>query len=188
MTTPTTLPKDFNVVPSYIPTVEYSELFDLCLKAVKRFVKGSNDKRLLRYFGSHYTLDDLAMEAVEKIVKANPQYLTRSYVNMASKCACIDRLQQPKLPWQDVPAFILGDEGDPESREEALPGNSFDYTADTLKDLLEVLDAVDIDTLEGLQTDKMYTALANERGISTRTFERRVKTLREKAYATLMDS
>lgn len=161
-----------------VSTITDNDLFPVALKAVQRFVKGSNRKRLIRYFGSYYTLEDLAMEAVEKVLKAKPVYLTKTYVNMAATCACIDRLQSPKLPWQDVAAYVINSEGDKTPPEELIEGDAYDTLSDLEMYVKSQLSPVLLDTYLALQEEETYVESANKRNISTRTLERRVAKLK----------
>ena len=82
-----------------LSTISTKDIIPEATKAVHRFLKNRNNNKTLPYFGSHLSIEDLVMDAVEKVIRANPMYLTKSYVWVAAKCVCIDKLQQKKFHW-----------------------------------------------------------------------------------------
>jgi len=165
-----------------ISTITVDRIIPEATNAVQRFIKGSSVYRTLPYFGSHITLDDLVMEAVEKVIRANPRYLTKSYVWVAARCVCIVKLQQKKLAWatSDKVNPTLGDseDGPKVSLEELLEGDSYDHIEDTFDNFRSYLDTSQLELLEGLLKGHMYVEIAEDLGISLRTLERQVQELK----------
>lgn len=165
-----------------ISTITTAELIPEATKAVQKFVKGSSTSRTLPYFGSHITLDDLVMDAVEKVIKANPMYLTKSYVWIAAKCVCIDKLQQKKLPWVSAdrvnPTLFDEETTAKSSLEELLEGDAYDEM-ETMDGYLRACISEDqIKLYDALLSGKMYIEIAENLGISLRTLERQVQELK----------
>lgn len=165
-----------------VSTITVNDIIPQATKAVQRFIKGSSISRTLPYFGSHITLDDLVMETAEKVVRANPMYLTKSYVWTAAKCVCIDKLQQKKLPWapsdQVNPSTFDPESGPKERLEELLEGDAYDHTDDILDEYRGYLSGLQNSILDELLTGKMYIEVADTLDISLRTLERQVQEIK----------
>ena len=101
------------------------ELYNYALFCVKRFVKGSSKTRTLRYFNGYETIDDVAMDVVEKILKCNPSYLTKAYVSIATKCVCINKLKKKIVPQVELNP-LKDEESSPVVFEDLVEGNSHD--------------------------------------------------------------
>ncbi len=165
-----------------VSTITTSQIIPEATKAVQRFIKGSSVSRTLPYFGSHITLDDLVMDAVEKVIRANPMYLTKSYVWVAARCVCIDLLQKKKLAWaaSDKVNPTVGSlsDGPKVPLEELLEGDANDGLADTEEYLRSCVSKEQGILLDALLTGKMYIEIAEDLGISLRTLERQVQELK----------
>lgn len=158
-----------------VSTITSDQIIPEATKAVKRFVKGGSYSRTLRYFGTHYTLDDLVMDAVEKVVRANPMYLTKSYVWIAARCVCLDLMNRKKL--QHV-TITPDDDEDETPIEELMEGDIYDHTSDTHQYITSALNEVQQELLKKLLEGKMYADIAKELGISLRTLERQIQELK----------
>jgi len=165
-----------------ISTIAVSNIIPEATKAVQRFVKGSSQYRTLPYFGSHITLDDLVMDAVEKVIRANPMYLTKSYVWVAARCVCIDSLQRKKLPWAASdkvnPTLFDPETGAKSSLEELIEGDSYDYLSELEEEMRTYISKEQVVLYDHLLTGKMYVEIAELMGISLRTLERQVQELK----------
>ena len=163
-------------------TVGITDLIPLATLAVQRFIKGKSETRVLRHFGSQYTLDDLVMEAVEKVIRADPEYLTKSYINLAAKCVCIDRLQQKKLPWQESVVTHTDEEDIDTSLEELLVGDTYDHMSDLEEYIRSFLSEEELAVFNALTSRQLYAEMAEDLGVSIRTLERRVHDLKWKLH------
>ena len=178
-TTPTT-PTNI-LTPNYkISTITVADLIPVATQAVARFTKGRDNFKLLRYFGSHMTQEDLVMEAVEKVIRANPVYLTKSYVYTAARCACIDRLQHKKIPWTEIQALYTHEDGDIVPIEELLTVDIFNHVADLEEYIKSALGGIELQVFNSLLERKLYVEIAEELKISMRTLERQVQHLKWK--------
>lgn len=165
-----------------VSTIKPHEIIPEATRAIQRFVKSTNTNRILPYFGSHITLDDLVMDTCEKVISANPMYLTKSYVWVAARCVCIDHLQRKKLPWlpsDKVNPTLFDPETEAKSSlEELIEGDAYDYLTD-LEDEVEKYLGEDLKAVyRELLTGKMYVEIAEDLDISLRTLERRVHELK----------
>jgi DNA-binding NarL/FixJ family response regulator len=120
------------------------------------------------------------METVEKVIKANPQYLTKTYVWLSAKSVCINRCQKKRIITIDVLPTQSGDESFEPSLEQELIGDSYDHISDLYSDLLSRLSPEELELLEALLEGQMYVVIAENLGISLRTLERRVQELKLK--------
>tara|TARA_R110002096_G_scaffold162983_1_gene330291 strand:+ start:94 stop:657 length:564 start_codon:yes stop_codon:yes gene_type:complete len=157
-----------------ISTITSGDIYEQALIGVKKFVGKKFDSQTLPYFGSHVSLEDLAMDAVEKVVRANPMYITKTYVRMAARCVCIDKLKSKKLRQHHVkPTFE-----DEDSIEDCLEGNAEDSMASMETMILAAMDPMQREIYEGLLSGKMYIEIAESLKISLRTLERQVQELK----------
>ena len=161
-------------------TISISDILPVALAYVKKFTKKADTATLTRYFGSHVSLEDLAMDAVEKVVRANPMYLTKAYVRIAARCVCIDSLYRNKIQQVEIQSLIEWDEGDSGPIEESIVGDTYDFIGD-LETLLESsMSDEEMMIYKGLKSQKMYVEIAEDLKMSLRTFERQVRDLKWK--------
>ena len=170
-----------------ISTITTKDILPLALAYVKRFSKCTDQAALMRYFGSHSSIEDLAMDAVEKVVRANPIYLTKSYVRLAARCVCIDALYRNKLPQVEINALIEWETGDSGPIEESVVGDAYDHIADLEEYLLSAMSPQETLVYRGLQSRKMYVEVAEDLRLSLRTFERQVRDLKWKIQYLLLE-
>ena len=126
-----------------LSTIKIADIIPEATKAINRYTKRSDVHTTLFRYDTHLTTDDLVMDTVEKVVKANPQYLTKTYVWLAAKSVCINRCNRKKLATVPCLPMFSNEDSCPTPIEEELPGN----THDILTDLLEFL-VVDLDKNE----------------------------------------
>ena len=155
------------------------ELYKYALLYTTRYVKGGTMTKTLRSFNGYETVDDIAMDVVEKILKCNPSYLTRAYVKIATKCVCINKLKK-KLVNQVELNPLRDEESTPIVFEELVEGDAFDVLGDLEDFILPTLSEQERETYDALLTHKFYPQIAEDLGISTRTLERRVHDLKYK--------
>ena len=185
MTTATTTPL---TAPNYkVSTIGIKDIIPTAQRAAEKFVKGKSQSRILRYFNSHYTLDDLIMDAVEKVIRANPMYLTRSYVYTAVRCVCIDRMQQKKLPWAEIQSLITYEDGYTVPIEDTLLCDTFNHMEPLEQEILSFLGPRETQVYEGLLSNKLYVGIAEDMGVSVRTLERMVSDLKWKIEFLLFE-
>lgn len=170
-----------------LSTIKAEDILPIAEAYVKKFTKRSDDSTLMRYFGSHVTLEDLSMDAVEKVVRANPLYLTRAYVRMAARCVCIDALYKNKVPQVEIQSLVTWEEGDSGPIEESVTGDSYDHLADVEEFLETTMSEQELRVFKGLQSRKMYVEIAQDLGLSLRTFERQVRDLKWKVTYLLTE-
>jgi RNA polymerase sigma factor (sigma-70 family) len=163
-----------------ISTITIKDLIPEATRAIERYTKRSNTASILQKYDTHLTTDDLVMETVEKVIKANPQYLTKTYVWLSAKSVCINRCQKKRIITIDVLPTQSGDESFEPSLEQELIGDSYDHISDLYNDLLTRLTPEELQLLEALLDGQMYVVIAETLGISLRTLERRVQELKMK--------
>ena len=157
-----------------ISTITSGEIYEQALLGVKKFVGKKSGSQTLPYFGSHVSLEDLAMDACEKVVRANPMYITKTYVRIAARCVCIDKLKSKKLIQHHItPTFEDGD-----TLEDSLEGNAEDPMDHMETMILASMDPMQREIYEGLLAGKMYIEIAEALKISLRTLERQVQELK----------
>ena len=116
------------------------------------------------------------MDACEKVVRANPMYITKTYVRIAARCVCIDKLKSKKVAQYHVRPFFE----DPEDHnlEESLVGNVEDPMADMEIMIRASMDPMQQKIYAGLLAGKMYIDIAESLKISLRTLERQIQELK----------
>lgn len=159
-----------------ISTITPDQIIPEATRAVQKFVKGKSFSRILPYFGPHYTMDDLIMDAAEKVIRANPMYLTKSYVWIAARCVCIDLMNKKKVPM--VPQTAVDLDGEPISLEDLLEGDIYDHAEDLQEWLYGCLSDEQQVLLAHLLEGRMYVEIAEKMSISLRTLERKVQELK----------
>lgn len=158
-----------------ISTITAKEVYPEAYIAVKLFVGNKPMNSTLPYFGSHVSLEDLAMDACEKVVRANPIYLTKTYVRIAARCVCIDRLKSKKLTQVTVDPF---EDGETINLEDSVIGDIRD-TIGSLEDyIVSAMSPFQVKIYNKLLEGKMYITIAEELKISLRTLERQVNELK----------
>lgn len=163
-----------------ISTITTADIIPEATKAIHRYTKRSDTHVTLFKYDTHITTDDLIMDAVEKVVRANPQYLTKTYVWLAAKSVCINRTQRKKL--DTIPSLPMFSDEDscPTPIEEEVPGDTHDILTDLLEFLVGDLDMDEKRLLDALLEGRMYVEIADKLKISLRTLERRVQELKWK--------
>lgn len=170
-----------------ISTIQIKDIIPEATKAVERYTKRSDPSVTLYVYDTHISTEDLVMDTVEKVIKANPVYLTKTYVWLAAKSVCINRSAKKKLDTVPVlPAFTEEDSVTTPIEEE-LPQDTHDYLQDLFDYLAESLDSKETKLLSLLLEGKMYAEVAEKLGISLRTMERRVQELKWKTEFLLTE-
>ena len=170
-----------------ISTITISDIIPEATKAISRYTKRSDTSTTLFKYDTHITTDDLIMDTVEKVVRANPQYLTKTYVWLAAKSVCINRTQRKKLLTVPVIAAFAGSGDVATAIEEELPGEIYDTISDLKDYLVESLNPEENKLLEELLKGRMYAEIAETLNISLRTLERRVQEIKWKTEYLLTE-
>lgn len=157
-----------------ISTISSGEIYEQALLGVKKFIGKKSDSQTLPYFGSHVSLEDLAMDAVEKVVRANPMYITKTYVRMAARCVCIDKLKSKKLTTYHIQPL----EDDNTSLEDSVIGSAEDELTELESMVRSAMDPLQQKIYDELLGNKMYIEIAEKLNISLRTLERQVQELK----------
>lgn len=157
-----------------VSTITPSQVYPEALLAVKLFIGNKADNVTLPYFGSHVSLEDLAMDAVEKVVRANPMYLTKTYVRIAARCVCIDKLKQKKLRTYHVEPF----DDEIVNLEDSVEGAITDDLEVLENQLLSAMTPLQVAIYKQLLKNKMYIEIAENLKISLRSLERQVQELK----------
>jgi len=184
-------------------TITVADIVPVAQKYTELFIKGLHKHRLLRYLSPFYTLEDVTMDAVERVIKANPMYLTKSYVRTAVNCTCLDLIRKHKLPWSEhsyrAPADPTKggtitsapsdtDHDGPAMRiEETIEGDIYDILKDLEEEVRTYLGPLETQVLDGLLSRKLYIEIAADMGIAVRTLERHVNELKWKLYKILKE-
>tara|TARA_R110002124_G_scaffold280928_1_gene454704 strand:- start:5090 stop:5638 length:549 start_codon:yes stop_codon:yes gene_type:complete len=163
-----------------LSTITVADIIPEATKAISRYTKRSDTHITLFKYDTHITTDDLIMDTAEKVVKANPQYLTKTYVWLAAKSVCINRMNRKKL--NTVPALPTFHQEDscPTPLEEEIPGDTYDILSDLQEFLVESLGDEENELLTELLKGRMYVEIAETLQVSLRTLERRVQELKWK--------
>jgi DNA-directed RNA polymerase specialized sigma24 family protein len=170
-----------------ISTITVADIIPEATKAISRYTKRSDTCTTLFKYDTHLTTDDLIMDTVEKVVRANPQYLTKTYVWLAAKSVCINRTQRKKLITVPVVPMFSGESGAPTPIEEELPGEIYDTISDLQDYLVEILSKQENALLNELLKGRMYVEISETLKISLRTLERRVQELKWKTEYLLTE-
>ena len=166
--------KPIHPLNKQISTIATNEIYEQALLGVKKFVGKKLDNQTLIFFGSHMSLEDLAMDAVEKVVRANPMYITKTYVRLAARCVCINKLKSKKL----TTYHVVAKEEDNASLEDSLIGDAAS-SLDSLEDmLLSAMDPVQQSIYQELLLGKMYIEISETLKIPLRTLERQIQELK----------
>jgi len=171
-----------------ISTISTADIIPEATKAIHKYTKRSDPHVTLFKYDTHVTVDDLVMDTVEKVLKANPKYLTKTYVWLAAKSTCINRSQKRKL--DTIPcAPVFSDDSDSTTTplEEGLPGDTYDILDDLHEYLKEHLGTEENQLLDHLLQGKLYAETAETLGISLRTLERRIHELKWKTEYLLTE-
>jgi len=169
-----------------LSTITSNQIIPEARKAVIKFTKSKAGNKILPYFGSHYTQEDLVMDAVEKVVRANPLYLTKSYVHIAARCVCIDLMNRKKIHFTPQTAVDL--DGEPVSLEDLLEGDIHDHAKDLHKWLYGCMSEQQQLIMTKLVEGKMYVDIAQDLGMSLRTLERQMQELKWTVEYLLTDN
>jgi DNA-directed RNA polymerase specialized sigma24 family protein len=152
-----------------LSTITASDIVPEATKAIKRFLKGSKSQQVL---GTPYQIEDLAMDAAEKVIRANPMYLTKSYVWIAARCVCINVLNKKSINVVDP---VLEDEL---SLEDLMEGDTHNHMGDLHKEIRGYLSEEQLAILDLLLEGHMYVVIAEKTNVSLRTLERQVQELK----------
>jgi len=178
-----------------VSTVETKDIIKIATKAFEKLINGSQNHVLRRHFGTHYTIEDLVMDTVEKVVRANPMYLTRSYIYTAARCVFIDLLYKKRklttvenpmiAEIEDVTAF--NDPSDPNkgTLESLLIGDSYDYISELEEYVLNNLEEKELELYLILLQHNLYADVAKQLDVSVRTLERQVRLLKDRVEEIL---
>lgn len=170
-----------------LSTITTQDIIPEATKAIERYTKRSDPHVTLFRYDTHISVDDLVMDTVEKVVKANPKYLTKTYVWLAAKSVCINRTQRKKL--DTIPSLPLFSEDDSVCTpiEEEVPGDTYDILSDLHEFLKDSLLEDENELLNLLLKGKMYAEIAEDLGISLRTLERKIHELKWKTEYLLTE-
>lgn len=171
----------------HISTISVKDIIPEATKAIERYTKRSDPSVTMFKYDTHITVEDLVMDTVEKVIKANPVYLTKTYVWLAAKSVCINRALKRKL--DTVPCLPMFSEEDDSATpiEHELPGDTHDYLKDLHVYLKDSLSEDENELLELLLKGKMYAEIAEDLGVSLRTLERRIHELKWKTEYLLTE-
>lgn len=170
-----------------LSTITTQDIIPEATKAIERYTKRSDPHVTLFRYDTHISVDDLVMDTVEKVVKANPQYLTKTYVWLAAKSVCINRSQRKKLDTIPCIPMFTEEEGTSTSIEEEIPGDTYDILKDLQEYLVDSLSLEENELLNLLLKGKMYAEIAEDLGISLRTLERKIHELKWKTEYLLTE-
>lgn len=176
-----------SIEDSKVSTIGLHDLIPEATRAIERYTKRSNKDSILTRYDTHLSTEDLVMETVEKVIKANPQYLTKTYVWLAAKSVCINRCQRKRITTVDVGTPFGPDESDIPVLEHEIPGDIYVDMADNLEYLLSHLSVEETELLGYLAEGILYVSIAETLGVSLRTLERRVADLKWKVEYLLTE-
>lgn len=161
-----------------LSTITIADLIPEATRAIERYTKRSDTHSILSRYDTHLSTEDLVMETVEKVIKANPQYLTKTYVWLSAKSVCINKCQKKRLDTVEIPTAFSGDDEYTPNLEDSMSGDAYDAISDVYLVLIDNLSEDDQVLLEALLDGQMYVVIAENLGISLRTLERRVQELK----------
>ena len=161
-----------------ISTITTADIYPIALAAVSKFCGHKSSGYTLPAFGTHVTLEDLAMDAVEKVVRANPMYITKTYVRIAARCVCIDKLKSKKLTFHSLAPSVFDGEYSDVSIEETVLGDAHDPLEGLEATLRAAMDPLQLTIYNELFKNKMYIEIAEDLKIPLRTLERHVQELK----------
>lgn len=161
-------------------TITVADIIPEATRAIERYTKRSDPHSILTRYDTHLSTEDLVMATVEKVVKANPQYLTKTYVWVAARSVCINQCQRKRIDTVDSVHPFTYEDGVTHSLEDELEGDAYNHVDDIYLDLLKVLQPDELELLYHLLDGKMYVDIAETLGISLRTLERKVQELKWK--------
>lgn len=170
-----------------ISTISVADIIPEATKAIHKYTKRSDPHVTLFKYDTHVTVDDLVMDTIEKVLKANPKYLTKTYVWLAAKSTCINRSQKRKLDTIPCGPVFSDDSDSCTPLEEELPGDTYDILSDLHEYLKEYLSPEENQLLDHLLQGKLYAETAETLGISLRTLERRIHELKWKTEYLLTE-
>lgn len=160
-----------------LSTISVKDIIPVATYAAQFYTRKPANDTLLRNYGSHVSLEDLIMDAVEKVLRMNPVYLTKAYVFLAVRCTLIDAGLKKKLD-------VVETEDDP--LEDTIEANEDSILE--LEALIEdFLTEDEKEVYEAVANAELYAAIAENLGISVRTLERRVHELKKKVKYILED-
>lgn len=171
-----------------LSTITMDELLPTAEAAARAFCRKGDRALTMKQLGSHYTIEDLAMDAVEKVLKASPEYLTKSYVWFATRCVALTLVSRGKLMTLDDLKLPTSDE-DGEIMNELqthMEGEgSYDFVLSLEQLVLDSLTGKELTLYSDLIEDKSYPQIAKEMGVSVRTLERRIHDLKARVNMIL---
>ena len=170
-----------------ISTITLSQVIPEATRAIERYTKRSDTNSILQRYDTHLSTEDLVMETAEKVIRANPEYLTKTYVWLAAKSVCINKCQKKRIHTVDVRNPFEGEEDNAPILEHSIEGDAYDHIGSLYDSLISCLSTEELEVLEALLDGTMYVEIAENLGISLRTLERRVQELKWKAEFLLTE-
>ncbi len=170
-----------------VSTISISDIIPEATKAIERYTKRSDTHSILTRYDTHLSTEDLVMATVEKVVKANPTYLTKTYVWLAAKSVCINQCQRKRIETVDVVHPFTYEDGYSHSLEDEIEGDAYNHVDDLFIYLVKHLNPEEQELLHHLLEGKMYVDIAETLGISLRTLERKVHDLKWKTEYLLTE-
>ncbi len=164
-----------------ISTITSADIYPEAYLAVNLFIGNRLRNQSLPALGTHITVEDLAMDACEKVVRANPMYLTKSYVRMAARCVCIDKLKRKKLIIGSLKELKSEEDNSDtwfNTVEETIEGDITDYMSSLEEELVAAMNPLQTSIYKELLKNKMYLEISETLGISLRTLERQIQELK----------
>ena len=146
--------------------MEPTELLEYTLDATTYFLKSNDLAATYPSLGGH-SAEDIAMDAVVKILESSVRPQTKTYVIEVVRNTCLDLIKQRKLEYEDTP--------DAEDIQ-LVPRGTIESTEDSLRESLDDDDLVlyDLWVIQGLTEESIATCYS----VSPRTIRRRLTELK----------
>lgn len=170
-----------------ISTITTKDIIPEATKAIERYTQRADPTVTMYQYDTHLTVDDLVMDTVEKVIKADPKYLTKSYVWLAAKSVVINRGKRKKLSTIPVLPLFEHEEGVTTPIEEEIPGDTRCYLEELEEFLRISLNTEENKLLTELLSGRMYAEIAERLGLSLRTLERQIHELKWKTEFLLTE-
>lgn len=163
-----------------ISTITKDQILPEATKAIERYTKRSDTHSILTRYDTHLSTEDLVMETVEKVIRANPEYLTKTYVWLSAKSVCINRCLRKRIETVEPsnPFEALGEEAP--SLENEVIGDIADTSDSLLEALLESMGTEETLLFNHLIEGTPYVDIARAFNVSLRTIERQIADLKWK--------
>jgi DNA-directed RNA polymerase specialized sigma24 family protein len=170
-----------------LSTISLNDLIPEATRAIERYTKRTDVHSILTRYDTHLSTEDLVMETVEKVLNANPEYLTKTYVWLSAKSVCINKCQKKRIITVDVGNPFGPDSEDSPILEHEILGDTYDHIKDCFDYIVPHLSEDDQALLRELLNGGLYIAIADNLGVSLRTLERRVADLKWKVEYLLSE-